>query len=802
MTSLRPILAGILLYAVVTLWVRERWAACGVEAAAFLCAAWVLARVAWRRQRVVGGVAPALFTGMCLWGVAQLAAHWTVVPGDTADAVRYWLAAACFTWLGLQSCAVREERQAFLKVVLASGSTVCLLGLVQFFTSDGRVFWLFPSGYESGVVGPFVSRNNYAALVELLLPAALALAFLHRRQAKGYLVLAAALVASVIASGSRAGTMIVLAEAALAFLLQARTGRRATGRGWLVFAVLVPAFTLIAGYQYVWERFSDQDPFEFRREFVQSSAAMVRAEPLHGFGLGAWPSAYRQYAVIDTGLPANHAHNEWVQWAAEGGLPAAGLMLAAVALCAAGAVRSIWGLGILAVFLHSLVDYPFLRLGLAAWIFVMIGALSGYSRERRRLEGGNGSLPGMPGPLVRGLALAAVPILAFAAYQSERTAWADSLYRRGTPAAVARAANLRPDRAEYQFALAQADPDQAIRHLRRALALNPFLTEARTLLAAQLELAGDAAGSEAELLEGAGHDRQYAPAWALTNFYFRAGRTDRFWPWARAAAQVSPGGMRPLFELCFALSGDAATVLDRVVAPRRMVEREYLEFLIDRSRLADAYQAALRIAPNAGLEDREFLLDYVDRALDAGQFEGAADVWNELCLRRLAPYPPIVPGTLVNGDFSQPILNRGFDWRAAEPGCALAAQTHTDGAALELFLSGQRPESCEVYHQFVRLAAGEHYVLRFQYRTMELADPTGLRWSLGTGQDFEFRAAPEWANGEWRWQAAKAAGRVALAYRRNSGSTRREGTVLVRRVRLEADGAPRLSLLPAHAGER
>jgi hypothetical protein len=40
------------------------------------------------------------------------------------------------------------------------------------------------------------------------------------------------------------------------------------------------------------------------------------------------------------------------------------------------AVRSVWGIGILAAFLHALVDYPFVRCGLTAWDFTLIGALS------------------------------------------------------------------------------------------------------------------------------------------------------------------------------------------------------------------------------------------------------------------------------------------------------------------------------------------------------------------------------------------------------------------------------------------
>jgi O-antigen ligase len=739
---------------------------------------------------------------MCLWGGGQLAAHSTVVPAETADAVLYWLAATCLAWMGMEACSSREDRQDFLKIALAVGSTICLLGLVQLFTSHGRVFWLFPSGYGSEVIGPFVSRNNYAAMVELLLPVALLMAFRHGRQANLYLLLAAALVASVIASGSRAGSIIAISESALASLLQMRASRAPTGRRWIGFASLVLTFTFIVGYQFVWDRFrGDGDPLELRREFVKSSVAMLKAEPLHGFGFGSWPAAYRQYALIDAGAQVNHSHNEWIQWSAEGGLPALGLMLAILVLCTADAFRSIWGLGVVAVFVHSLIDYPFFRLGLACWIFVFLGALAGYSRERRRLKHAANGPSRFGGPYARAMALAAIPILIFATCQSFRTAWADVLYWRATPEAVARAADMRPDRAEYQFALAQTDPDHSIPHLQRAIALNPFFTEARILLASQLEMRGDLAASEVALLELAHRDRLYAPAWALANYYFRAGRHEHFWFWARTAAQRSPGGIRPLFDLCFAVTSDAAIVLERVVVPRRIVEREFLAYLLEKSRLVDAHKAAMRIAETASDQDRDDLLDYIDRALEGRGFDQAAAIWNRLCLRHLLPYAPSVPGTLVNGDFSRPILNRGFDWRAGVPGCATVAQTHTDGAALVLFLSADRPESCEISHQFVRLAAGARYVFRFQYRTTELPDPTGVGWSMGENQKYEFRSSPDWTDAEWRWQASENRGRLALAYRRKAGSTRHEGTVLVRRVRLLSDEIPAHSFAIVHRGD-
>ncbi len=778
-------LVGILLYSVATVWVRERWAVSSLEMASFLCAVWVLARDAGRRNFPSIGAVPALLFGMAAWASIQHWRHWTAVPAETLDATLYWLAAGGLAWLAMVVCSDPGDRVRFLELLLWTGATVCLAGLVQLFTSPGRVFWLFPSGFDSEVIGPFVSRNQYAAMIELLLPIALVLAGKRPHRSGVYLALAAALVASVVASGSRAGVTIVVLETVLILLLQRGSSysRRA-----LVFMALALLFTGVVGYQHAWDRFRDRsDPFDFRREFFDSSLAMIRAQPLHGFGFGAWPAVYRQFALIDTGSEVNHSHNEWLQWGSEGGLPALALMLAIAGLSAPAAVRSRWGLGVPAVFLHGLVDYPFLRLGLAAWTFVLLGALCGYNRSRRsptyraQLRSSTPHWERIAGKAI------AIPFMLCAAAFAARTAWADVLYREGTLQALAGASRLRPDRAEFELALAQADPEHSVTHLRSAVRLNPYLSNAQLLLAAGWEASGDLAASEATLLQLAERDRLSGPAWALANFYYRHGPSERFWRWARTAAQVSPGELRPLFRLCLGVRDDAAELLARVVSPRRTAERELLSFLLDQGRIRDADRIATKIAGDITSQDRDSLLSYVDRSISAGQFSSAAAIWDKLSFARLIPYPPSAPGNLVNGDFAQPILDHGFDWRAAPAGCAVAARTHAEGPALELFLAANRPEDCEIYHQFLILSPGIRYELRFEYRTADLPDPTGIYWSLDERCDYQFRSSADWTSAVWRWQSSPAAGRLALRYRRSPGSTRHEGAVLVGRVHLIAD---------------
>jgi O-antigen ligase len=140
--------------------------------------------------------------------------------------------------------------------------------------------------------------------------------------------------------------------------------------------LLLAVFTAVVGWGTVWERLRTPDPFAVRREFSISSMRMIADRPWFGFGLGTWPVAYPAYAIVDTGRFANRAHADWLEWTADGGLPLGIAMATLFLWCLRPALSSVWGIGVLAVFLHATADYPFSRPALAAWIVVTITLLA------------------------------------------------------------------------------------------------------------------------------------------------------------------------------------------------------------------------------------------------------------------------------------------------------------------------------------------------------------------------------------------------------------------------------------------
>lgn len=383
--AFRAGLASVLIFGTLTLWVRGRWALSLVQAGVFTLG--ILWTWGWARRRHAARPSflflPLTFA-VC-WGLAQLALNATEYRFATEEAVLYWLAALTAAFLAVQTLAAKPARDRLLQALMYFGFGVSVLAVTQYFTSKGKVYWLFPTGYPDAM-GPFVYRNNYAAFIELLLPLALLRAIRERREAWFHAAVAGVMYASVVACASRAGSVLATAEILAVLAL-------AWGRGWLSLrgsalavakvAALAAVFVAVVGWSALLERFEQKDPYVHRREMLESSLDMARERPWMGFGLGTFEAVYPAYARFDIGLVVNHAHNDWAEWLAEGGVPFLAALASMAIWAVRPAIRSIWGIGLLSVFLHALVDYPMQRLGLALWVFVLLGALAAEAGERR-----------------------------------------------------------------------------------------------------------------------------------------------------------------------------------------------------------------------------------------------------------------------------------------------------------------------------------------------------------------------------------------------------------------------------------
>ncbi len=378
----------LLVFSTSTVFVREAWALQSFQIGVYaLLAMYLLAGI--RRKDTTlsdgwsGGWPSWLVYLMPAWGVGQLLAHTTSSSFETRQAVLRWGALAGVFFLSQTVARSERGRRYLLDAFLWFAICMAVLCLMQLFTSQGRVLWLFPTGYPD-VYATFPNPNNYAQFVELALPVALWRTMREGRHVWMYPLAGGLLYASVIGSASRMGAALCTAELLVMLGIGLLRLRKVKGVFFsrpaiailIVVPVLAAVFTFAVGWQRISERFRLFTPDSTRKAFLTAALDMAEQRPLTGFGLGTFPMVYQRYAVRDFPFYANHAHNDWAEFAADGGIPFLLLALIPFAVAVPFAIRYPWALGLIAVMLHACVDYPFPRPAVSGWIDMLLGMLS------------------------------------------------------------------------------------------------------------------------------------------------------------------------------------------------------------------------------------------------------------------------------------------------------------------------------------------------------------------------------------------------------------------------------------------
>jgi O-antigen ligase len=381
---LATLLFLLLVFATVTVWVRETWALqlfqIGVYALVIIK---VLCGIREGREHIADGFRPLLVYLIPVWGIIQLVANTTTSSFETRGEVLRWGALAGVFYLSQSTIRSQAYRLKFLIAIMCFATGMAVLCLMQLNTSHGQILWFISTPYTDGIYATFQNKNNYCQFAELALPIALWGAVRQGWRSWWYALAAGILYASAIGAASRAGFLLCTCEL-IAIPIIGMAGSRKTGRGpalgltagmMLIVPVVAAAFTFAVGWKPIWERLQDRDPYNIRREFLLAAVDMVKHRPLTGHGLGTFEQVYQRYAVKDFPFYANHAHNDWAEFAADGGIPF--LLLVAIPFVSMipSTFRHPWALGLLATLLNAWVDYPFPRPAVSGWMFAILGML-------------------------------------------------------------------------------------------------------------------------------------------------------------------------------------------------------------------------------------------------------------------------------------------------------------------------------------------------------------------------------------------------------------------------------------------
>lgn len=273
----------------------------------------------------------------------------SLVPSATEAA---WLAMLPPLAVLLVTLGLREEMlKRVVYIFLGMAAFQAVLALTQFGGGWSTEFRLNPTDVGRSM-GTYANRNHLAGLLEMALPITLGLIaarmgrgggsahyagrhwlrragqFLARLPRPNETMVFSALFVIVllglIFSRSRSGITVGMAGIFLSALLYGRRLGGARSRSLAtVFAVVGLALAIEIGLAPVLERFSAEDVLADARWpiYASSMAAAWQFFPF-GSGLGTFPEVYWRFQPDTIAQFVNHAHNDYIEFIFEGGLPA------------------------------------------------------------------------------------------------------------------------------------------------------------------------------------------------------------------------------------------------------------------------------------------------------------------------------------------------------------------------------------------------------------------------------------------------------------------------------------------------
>ena len=322
----------------------EGWARAVLETGAgILFLVWAVHAYVEREEKLL--ISPLLppLAALSLVVFGQWAFRGTASAYNTRMELQLLLAYLIVLFIAVQAFRTLEDWRGFVWFVMVFGFLVAIFGILQQLTFNGKLYWFREMRYGGIPFGPYVNRNHFAGLMELVIPVSLVPLVLGKvRRERWFLVGLFAMLpmGALFLSASRGGIVsfgVELAALVLLMLLQRTAGRHALAGGVvLLVAVLMVSWL---GVRQVLERFSSFQTLEVsagKRASMRGDTWRIFLDhPWTGTGLGTLQTVFPRYETLYDGKIVNHAHNDYLEALAEMGV--------------LGGLCCVWFLGVLFV---------------------------------------------------------------------------------------------------------------------------------------------------------------------------------------------------------------------------------------------------------------------------------------------------------------------------------------------------------------------------------------------------------------------------------------------------------------------
>lgn len=284
----------------------------------------------------------------------------SAAPYQTVSQLLMLMTCVIAFYLALMLCEAQKTRKRLVFGLLTIGVFEAFYGLIQYLTGWQQIFTYVKKFYLQEATGTYINRNHYSGLLEMILPFAVVMAlqkvWILRRKVPDepsrtkkilssmefpFLVLwifvAAVLFAAVVFSRSRMGiisalvSLITILARAGTSSLPTRT-RIATGG---LFLLGIVGLSVWIGSDPVMTRFETLDdqynhPGQDRLSIWRDTLQLIRRDPLLGSGFGTFAVVYPSVQTAFLNHLVDYAHCDYLQVAAELGVPGAILVFGAI----------------------------------------------------------------------------------------------------------------------------------------------------------------------------------------------------------------------------------------------------------------------------------------------------------------------------------------------------------------------------------------------------------------------------------------------------------------------------------------
>lgn len=329
----------------------------------------------------------------------------------TRGTVAIYLVVLIMFLLSANFFANRERLRVMVSFLTFFGFALSVFALLQYFTWNGKFYWIRPSLSGTGSpFGPFANHNHFAGYMELLigLPISLIVASAIRREERIFQgFLAAVMGVTILFSLSRGGMISLLTELMFIAFLSSRISRQReqakTSTFWRGMVIIVLVATIFVGALWIGADpvvnrvvGDHQETFSTSRTWVWKDALKVfQSYPIIGAGVGAFQTVYPRRSNYDGvyGYVAQ-AHNDYLQVLADSGIIGGVLALWFIGVVLRDVMRGMRardpliagmalgsGAGIVGLLTHSLFDFN-LQLPSNAMLFLLLCAIASFCSQK------------------------------------------------------------------------------------------------------------------------------------------------------------------------------------------------------------------------------------------------------------------------------------------------------------------------------------------------------------------------------------------------------------------------------------